>query len=283
MSRSAATWRTPGTRPPAARQVVDFGAAADQFPGRRHGRRCPSRRRRVRQYSGFLPCRRSTVATRAPEAGVSLLIDQDSEASATSRNLTIAFIALPSDRAASGTRVDDRLRFDPSGDDLLDGKLAARNHPDHSRPHCDLVAPGRLDRDVLVSQIAGRRPPSYHAAGLHDGAAIARGLDANIQAHCDSGALDRGVDSNPSSVLARIWSMTLPAFGSSTAVAAPWLSIRRRRLAFGSPAKIFDAPIALQINITIARSHQRLSRAPCFRLRPSHGRRHRARQRSVRP
>ena len=46
--------------------------------------------------------------------------------------------------------------------------------------------------------------------------------------------------------------MTLTAFGSSTAVAAPRLSIMRRRLAFGSLTKIFDAPIALQINMTSA-------------------------------
>jgi hypothetical protein len=120
-----------------ARQVVDFGAATDQFPGRCRGRRCPSRRRRVRQYSGFLPCRRSTVATRAPEASVSFSSIKIPRQAQRRAILTITFIALPSDRAASGTRVDDRLRFDPSGADLLDGKLAARNHPDHARPHCD--------------------------------------------------------------------------------------------------------------------------------------------------
>jgi hypothetical protein len=121
-----ATWRTPGTRPLVARQVVDFGAAVDQFPGRRRGRRCPSRRRRGRQYSVFLPCRRSQSRPEPPKPAFPCSLIKIPRQVQRRAILTITFIALTSDRAAGGTRVDDRLRFDPSGDDLLDGKLAAR-------------------------------------------------------------------------------------------------------------------------------------------------------------
>ena len=149
---------------------------------------------------GFLLMSPARSRDHCPRGRRFLAPDQDSDGRRNvSAILTITFISLPfgssSERKPLSTIASGSIRPVMI---FSTGKFAAGNHPDHARPHCDLVAPGRFDRDVLIGPERGVDDGLLDMqASLHNDAATAHGLNASIQGRFDSGAFDRGIHSNP--------------------------------------------------------------------------------------